>query len=422
MVQKKKDGEQWLSRAVQRARPEHLRETFTTSIDRVTKLPGQMGEFSNRAAGVLTAQNARTVRFRLAVTAILVSLVAAIVAAVGNYYSLPHTPEETAEHYLSALEKGDYLAGLDRSAYRSFEYTYLPNAVYRAAEGRIESFSLTGTDYTATDRATARAVVTVDGQEQSLYLPLHQVVRTGPYNDLWEFTAPTYRTLSLTSPVALGSITVNNRAVDLPEGRRSQGDAGFSWQLPLLPGDYSFTLPADSYYTLAGSPAVTADLPGTGTDPALLNLEVRPSPRMWAETNSLVEYWLKRCESARRLDAPGCPTSSTHGSESTADITDVQWELIDRPAFYLVQDAARADTWRASRYRPATFELTYLADGKAQRETIDFYIGARVVSNGSHADISVGLGGSEESEADLRQAINSEEAAKSTLQKYAETL
>ena len=53
---------------------------------------------------------------------------------------------------------------------------------------------------------------------------------------------------------------------------------------------------------------------------------------------------------------------------------------------------------------------------------INFYISAEVVSNGSHADISVGLGGSEESEAALLQAITSEDAAKSTLQKYAETL
>lgn len=421
MGQKKKDGAQWLARAVKRSRSPHLRETLTTSLERVTKIPGHVGEFSGRAAGILTKKDARSVRLRLTITAVLLSLVAAFVAAVGNYYSLPHTPEDTAERYLSALKEGNYVSGLDRSAYNSFERTYLPNAAYAAAEGRIEDFTLLDTTYTGEEYATVHAEVSVDGQQHHLALPLKLATRTGPFNDLWEFSEPTYRSLTLQAPVALNDLGVNQTAVGLPANRRASSEAGYEWKIPLPPGTYSFSLPDYSYYRLVNPPTVTAPLPGQGSDLQSVELALRPSPRMWEETNTLIESWLERCESARRLNVGGCPTSEIYGSDSTATITDVQWKLLDRPVFFLVQDTQRADTWRASRYRPATFELTYLADGKAQRETINFYISAEVVSNGSHADISVGLGGSEESEAALLQAINSEDAAKSTLQKYAET-
>lgn len=422
MGQKKKDGVQWLARAVKRSRSPHLKETLATSLELVTKIPGQVGELSGRAAGVLTKKDARSVRRRLSITAVLLSLLAAFVAAVGNYYSLPHTPEDTAERYLSALKEGNYVSGLDRSAYSSFERTYLSNSAYAAAEGRIEDFTLQGTTYTGGEYATVHADVSVEGQQHHLALPLKLATRTGPFNDLWEFSAPTYKNLTLQAPVALSDLGVNQTSVSLPAGRRAVFEGGFQWKIPLPPGDYSFSLPANSYYRIVNPPTITAPLPGQGSDLQPVDLNLRPSPRMWEETNTIIESWLERCESAQRLNVESCPTSEIYGSDSTATITDVQWKLLDRPVFFLVQDDQRADTWRASRYRPATFEVTYLADGKAQRETINFYISAEVVSNGSHADISVGLGGSEESEAALLQAINSEDAAKSTLQKYAETL
>lgn len=422
MGQKKKDSVQWLARAVKRSRSPHVREPLTTSLELMTKIPGHVGELSGKAAGVLTQKDSRSVRRRLSITVVLLSLFAAFVAAVGNYYSLPHTPEDTAERYLSALKEGNYVSGLDRSAYSSFDHTYLSNSAYSAAEGRIEDFTLLGSTSTGGEYATVYAEVSVGGQQQNLSLPLKLATRTGPFNDLWEFSAPTYKALTLQAPVALNNLNINQTSVSLPASRRVKSETGFQWNIPLPPGDYSFSLPDNSYYRLVNPPTITAPLPGQGSNLQPVDLVLRPSPRMWEETNTIIESWLERCESARRLNVESCPTSETYGSDSTATITDVQWRLIDRPVFFLVQDDQRADTWRASRYRPATFEVTYLADGKAQRETINFYISAEVVSNGSHADISVGLGGSEESEAALLQAITSEDAAKSTLQKYAETL
>ena len=110
MGQKKKDSVQWLARAVKRSRSPHVREPLTTSLGLITKIPGHVGELSDRAAGVLTKQDSRSIRRRLTITVVLLSLCAAFVAAVGNYYSLPHTPEDTAERYLSALKEGNYVS------------------------------------------------------------------------------------------------------------------------------------------------------------------------------------------------------------------------------------------------------------------------------------------------------------------------
>ncbi|MDO4898005.1 MAG: hypothetical protein Q3965_01745 [Rothia sp. (in: high G+C Gram-positive bacteria)] len=417
-----KDGAQRLAGTLDNARPQNLRETVTTSISSVSKLPGHLGEFSGRAVGVLTKKDARSVRRRLTIITVLVSLIAMFVAAAGNYYSIPHSPEERTERYFSALHSGDYLAGMPSSAYSTFDMTYLPSAAYRAAGGRVTEFSITGSQNLDSHHSQVHVSATLNGQERTFTLPLERIPKTGPYNDLWEFTTPTYSTLPIDSGVPLTSLSVNGVTVDLPQNRRAQTDSGFRWNIPLLPGSYTFALPEHSYYTLVTSPTVTTPLLEGADQLAPLNLKLSPSPRMWNEANDLVESWLERCESARRLDVEGCPVSKIQKEKSKATISDVQWKLKDRPAFVLEQDTNRPDVWRASRYRPATFELTYLADGKAQRETIDFYISAEVISNGSQADISVGLGGSEESEAALRQTITSEQASKSALEKYSEAL
>ncbi|WP_237243019.1 hypothetical protein [Rothia nasimurium] len=420
---KKKDGEQWLARAVSHARPEAVRDTFTTSIQRVSRIPGHVGEFSGRAAGVLTRKDARTVRVRLILTTVFVTLLAVLVAAVGNYLSLTHIPEDSVDRYMSALERGDYIAGIDRGAYSDFTYTYLTNSIYRAAQGRVENYTITGTSKDATGQVTASVLATVAGQDHQLTLPLTQVPRTGPFNDSWQLATPAQSYLTLTAPVALAGVQVNGQSLDLPVTRRTETEAGYQWVIPILPGTYEFTLPSSSYYTLNHADhVITAPLPGQGPATQELTLDVRPSPRMWNETNNLITSWLERCESARRLDVAGCPTSLLYGEDSTATISNVSWELTDRPAFYLVPDRTDPRIWRASRYRQATFEVTYLADGKAQREIIPFYINAEVVSDGAQASISVGLGGSEESEAQLREAITSEDAAKSTLQKFVTSL
>lgn len=416
MADRKKDGAQWLRRTVNRAHSQQLRATVATSLHKVSHIPGQL---SGRAAGILTRKDARTVRIRLTLTTLAVTLLAVLVAGVGNYLSLPRTPEESVDRYLTSLKDGNYVSALDSGAYNTFAHTYLTNAIYRGAENRVDDYTITGIHQDAGGGVSADVLVSSGGQEQPITLNLTQVPRTGPFNDTWKLTNPAQTTLTLNAPVALTSVQINGSSLDLPTTRRTETDSGYFWSIPTLPGTYTFTLPETSYYTLAHTKhAVTAPLPGHGNPTQELTLDLRPSPRMWNETNDLITSWLDRCAGSRRLDMADCPTSALHSEDSTVTISNVTWELTYRPAFYLVQDRHDPSVWRAARDRPAIFEVTYLADGKAQRETIPFYINAQVVSNGFQADISVGLDGSEETEEQLRETLNSETSAQPTLQKF----
>lgn len=436
MVRNTETGEEAPCRSRSHAPNDHAKEGLSTSIHKVTKfseqvgelgelvgdLTGKVGDFTGKAAGILTSHDARIVRIRLSLTALLVTFLALVVAAVGNYYSLPHTPEETVDRYLAAQVRGDYTSSINRPAY-GFGSTYLTNAIYSAAEGRLESYTITGTRIDGLGSAQVGVEAVVDGNKHTFTLPLTLEPRTGPFNDLWVISTPTHAALTLTAPVALASLRVNDQPLTLPVTRRTTDHNGYNWSIPTPPGTYTFSLPAHSYYTLGSpSPSITIPFPGETADltDQHLTLDVRPSPRMWREANDLVTAWLERCERSRRLEPPGCPTAQLHGAESTETIRNVRWELTSRPAFVLEQDPKKPDTWHASRYRPATFTVTYTADGQAQRETIDFFINAEIVSDGTSADIRVGLGGQEETEAQMRQAEATEDATPITLEQVAD--
>ncbi|WP_421084299.1 hypothetical protein [Rothia nasimurium] len=438
MVKHTETGEEAPRRSRSHAPIGQAKEGLTTSIQKVAKFSEQVGDFgelvgdftekvgdiTGRAAGILTSRDARIVRVRLSLTALLVTLLALVVAAVGNYYSLPHTPEETVDRYLAAQVRGDYTSSINRPAY-SFGSTYLTNAIYSAAEGRIDSYTITGTRIDGPGIAQVSVEAVVDGHSHAFTLPLTLEPRTGPFNDLWVISTPTHAALTLTSPVALASVRINDQPLTLPVTRRTADANGYNWSVPTPPGTYTFSLPSNSYYTLGSTgPSITIPFPGdeaTSLDHQALTLDVRPSPRMWNEANDLVTAWLERCERSRRLESPGCPSSQLHGEDTTETIRNVRWELTSRPAFVLEQDSQKPDTWHASRYRPATFTVTYTADGQAQRETIDFFINAEIVSDGTFADIRVGLGGQEETEAQVRQAEETEAANQSTLEQVADT-
>lgn len=420
MAERDKEGRQRNPRSALHTRSEHVRETFSASVQRVGRLSDHMGEFSHRAAGILTRQDAQSVRTRLSLTALLVTVLALLITSVGNYYSLPHSPEEAADRFMGALQQGDYVKGLDEEAYSSFAHAYLTNTIYSSAENRVESYTVLGSTPGTDGQVNVAVRATIDGQDHELSLPFVMEPRTGLFNDTWKLAASTQNYLKVTSPVELTDIAVNHHTLELPVTRRTSSETGYAWVFPLLPGTYTVSLPETSYYVL--SPAeytVVSPLPGEGQVTAHLTLDIRPSPRMWRETDELIDSWLKRCESSRRLDTPGCPTSALHKKDSTATVSDVRWELISRPAFYLVQDPSDPTRWHASHYEQASMQLTYLADGKAQREIIKFTIDADVVSKGNQADISVGLGNKKTSKEELQEASSHDVASRSTLQRFA---
>lgn len=380
----------------------------------------RQGELLQKATGILTHQDARSVKIRLSLVALFVTVLALTIASVGNYYSLPHSPEDVADRYLSALQKGNYTEGLDDEAYSSFSHTYLSDAIYASAQGRIESYTIVGSSPASEGRSEVAVRVRMNGQEHNLSLPFALEPRSGPFNDTWKLAEPAQNYLQLTAPVELSEIMVNGHPLGLPATRRTLIDGNYAWLMPLLPGKYTFSLPATSYYVLSPvNRTVISPLPDGRQMTSQLNLEIRPSPRMWRETDELISSWLSRCESSRQLDVPGCPNSARQSRDSTATISNVRWKLLSRPAFYLIQDSTNFSHWYASRYRQAEMELTYLADGIAQREIINFTIEADVTSDGSHADISVGLGDKKTNREQLQEVSAHEAASRSTLQRFA---
>lgn len=415
MVERDRSEGQGSPRSALHVRSEHVRDTFSTSVHRV-------GAFSERAAGILTYHDARSVKIRLTLTATLVTVLALVIASVGNYYSLPHSPEEAADRYMQALQNGDYVAGLDEEAYGSFTHTYLTNTIYGSAQERVESYTILGSAPGLNGEADVFVRATINGQEHEVKLPFVLEPRSGPFNDTWKLAAPAQNYLLLTAPVDLSELAVNSHTMSLPKTRRLVTDGHYSWLIPLLPGTYTVSLPSTSYYLLSPveSTVVSSLLDGSG-ETTQVHLELRPSPRMWREANELIDSWLSRCESSRRLDVVGCPTSAIHGKDSTATISDVQWKLVSRPAFYLIQDSNNPGLWHASEYDQAVMELTYLADGKAQREIIRFTIDVEVVSDGSQADMSVGLGHERSSREELRESVSRDALSRSTLHRFSLT-
>lgn len=420
MVERDKDGEQRSARSALHTHGEQIRETFSASVQRMGRFSDQIGEFSERAAGILTRRDARSVKIRLTLTALLVSVLALIIASISNYYSLPHSPEEAADRYMRALQEGDYIEGLDEEAYNSFTHTYLTNTIYGSARGRVEGYTVLGAIPGPDGRMDVTVRATVNNQDYTFSLPFEMESRTGPFNDTWKLSAPAQNYVQLNTPVGLSEIMVNGQPLGLPATRRLPTDESYVWLIPLLPGTYTVSLPASSYYLLSPvEQTIVSPLPEGSQVISQLNLQVRPSPRMWRETDALISSWLSRCESSRRLDVVDCPTSALYGKDSTITISNVRWKLVFRPAFYLVQDPSDPSRWHGSRHEPAVMELTYIADGQAQREIINFTIDADVVSDGSHADISVGLGGKTTSREQLQEATKNEAASRSTLQRFA---
>ncbi|GAA1742348.1 hypothetical protein HF984_07830 [Rothia terrae] len=361
-------------------------------------------------AGILSVKDKVVVRNRLLIVAVALALVGAIVAGVANYITTNRTPEEAVDSYLGAVERGSYFSAVDRAAFSRDNFVYIKSSAYRVAEHRVQEHRITKVTHSDADHAQAYLEVKVDGKWSSAVLPLKQTHKKGIFNDAWVLDQPAEVNQEVTAQFPVDELTVNGKTTGFGASKTTRNDdAGSAWDLVLLPGAYSIDTPQDSYYRIQDAPREVI-IPLGAVEAPQVSLTFKPSPRMWSETNEKISEQLAKCASSRSLAPEGCPASTKYDdagiplSEKPADnqsaksspdasskarIADVRWKLVDRPALVLEQSDEGPTSWASSRYEPAVFELTYTANGKAQRETIEFEIDAQVKSTGKNADITV---------------------------------
>lgn len=384
------------------------RRSVKVASEFVSSTTRRVASTRRRAAGILTRAEKISVRRRLIIVALSVILGAAAVSAIANYFAAAHTAEEAVEDYMHNMEYGNYLQTIDRSAYGHEDYLFLKNSMYRAAQDRVQEFHIDRIE-TWGERARAQVTAVVDGQEQQVGIDLVLEHHGGLLDDSWRLASAPQTMVKYSSNVNIDRLLVNGQMLKAAKSSTDKNTDPAQLNVALLPGKFTIDLPEDSYYTVVGG-AVQTEVPLVKTPLADQTIKVRPSERMWSETDTAITEWTDECLLSRSLETPHCPSSAKYNHNgiakqvsaarvgSTASpstgahkIDDVEWTLVDRPALWLLQDAQSGNSWHASKYKPATFLLTYTMDGKQMREEIQVNIDATVVSSGSVADISVGM-------------------------------
>lgn len=396
------------------------------------------GERVREAGQVLTAAESSAMRRSLlGWLVVVVALVTAVSSAL-NWILVDREPQDPVVVWLEGIAQGHSRQLLSRSGQVLTEPSLdaIPNRVYRNAAGRISGHEIVEVRRSGT-LAEVRARVWWDAEEgtgerreEVHTFRVHQVERTGPFNDAWQLDSPDTAPLSIHLPATLDEISVNGESIRPDEDERvpDPSGPGGTWRFEALPGDYAIGLPGNSYYVVAGPP-VRLSLAFRDPRPAEAALSLEPSPRMWRETEDRIEAWLQDCMEAEELVPDGCPSSRRHavgpdaaptpgpsrtpepsrtpgasetpgaspepsvpafGQEAGPEITDVRWRLLSRPALVLVPSPGDPLRWRADPYRPAEAELSYREDGERVTELVEFPVTATVRSTGQSARIEVG--------------------------------
>lgn len=366
-----------------------------------------------REAGeALSAVDARGLRRTLLHWLTVVVVLVTVFSSVVNWVFVDREPQDPVATWLGGLENGRSRQLLSRTEAVVADPTLsiFSNRVYRNAAGRIGGYEILGVDRRGS-RAEIRARVWWDGpdgardREEVHVYGVHQVRRSGPFNDQWQLDSPDAAALSIHLPAPLDELSVNGETVrpDPDERVPDPEGPGGTWRFEALPGDYAIGLPGNSYYT-ADPPLEPHTVAFREPAPATVALRIEPSPRMWQEVDDRIEEWLESCTASDELSPEECPSSRRWATpqeplEPSAaatgapdpEITGVRWRLVSRPALVLVQDPADPLRWTADAHRPAEARLSYEEDGETVTERIEFPVRAAVRSTGQSADIEVGL-------------------------------
>lgn len=359
----------------------------------------------------------------------VVVVVVTVIGVVVNWTLVDRNPEDPVENWLDSMVDGRSRQGLATFS-TGFGYSgadALPNRAYRAAQGRIERWEVTDVAVNGNTAEISAKVWWAEGQvpEGSTQGEEHtwkvaKEHRTGPFNDAWVMQDHEAATLSVRAP-GVAEIAINGETERLnPRDRAAADGTGGVWDWEAMPGRFTVDLPEDSDYVLSDPvQPVTVDLNDPG--PHEVSVAVEPSPNLWEEVDGQIRAEIEECMGSNSVAPEGCPSSKrwaegnvpdaqapespmatpSGGGKPTpleapkrgADIKDVEWELVSRPALWLVpdEDSDSPLDWKASEHRAAEAKLTYYEDGRRVEELIDFPVHVDVTSDGKAAETTVSL-------------------------------
>lgn len=361
--------------------------------------------------------------------AVVVVVVTVIVMGI-NWVLVDREPQDPVEDWLQSIADGRSRQGL-ASLSVGFGATgppSLPNRAYREALGRIQRWEITSVE-THGDTGTVTAKVWwpegsvpqghTQGEEHSWAVV--KQTKTGPFNDIWALEDHSSAVLSVNTP-GLDSITINGVRQRLdPRDRAAADGKGGVWSWEAMPGQFAIGLPQDSDYVLRSQPdPVTVGLEDSSEH--RVSLEVEPSPKLWAEVDQAIEKKIVDCMASEVVASEGCPISQRWAEGNVpnaqapetpmatptgdaasptplptptrgASIDSVQWQMVSRPALWLVPDDDTKDPldWKASEHAFAQARLSYVENGLRVEENISFPVHVNVSSDGSQAQILIAL-------------------------------
>ena len=248
-----------------------------------------------REAGeALSAVDARGLRRTLLHWLTVVVVLVTVFSSVVNWVFVDREPQDPVATWLGGLENGRSRQLLSRTEAVVADPTLniFSNRVYRNAAGRIGGYEILGVDRRGS-RAEIRARVWWDGpdgardREEVHVYGVHQVRRSGPFNDQWQLDSPDAAPFSIHLPAPLDELSVNGETVRPdPDDRVPDPEGpGGTWRFEALPGNYAIGLPGNSYYT-ADPPLEPHTVAFRDPAPASVALRIEPSPRMWQESTT----------------------------------------------------------------------------------------------------------------------------------------
>lgn len=326
-------------------------------------------------------------------------------STVINFFLVSRDPQSPVEAYLSQLERGSARQVLAPLSIINNDPTVqiLPNSVYRNSQDRPVGHEVVSVSEHGTQADVEVDVRMGSGQTHRVTYSVDKLVSTGFLNDTWQLNDVDDVMVAVKLPAAVDALSVNGQTVrpDAAALRAADDTAARTWQFEGLPGSYDVAMPDDSYL-LAREHAV-GSINISDPQPLSLELDFGPSPRMWEAVNREIGQVVSNCEGGLRLDLEHCPAPSSwvkgaaSGSETAQPnalpngVTDVKWQLEQRPALVLQPEENDPLTFHAQRYRPAIAKVTFREDGRSKTERVEFGLDVTTRSTGNNITTDVQL-------------------------------
>lgn len=252
---------------------------------------------------------------RIIVWVIVVLLVGALIAAAFVTRSVlakgKYGPQHQVEGYLQALVDGKASAAtklMDPNV-TTAERALLTDEVYQVTEGRPTDFSITSTEINGSS-ATVKADVVQDGKTDKVTFTLVKDGKRDVVFDSWRLDSGPRQGVAVgTVPT---KVKVNGVEVELGKAAAAakEGDDSGS-ELPLLPGEYTFTAPKGSSYVSYGD-NIQVDVRLNGEDPSQdpVSFSTSYTEKVYTDAAAQIQKKIGGCDQDKEMFVESCLAAS----------------------------------------------------------------------------------------------------------------